>query len=68
MKQEIYPRIDPKLVDLLEKMYPPLEYDPELTSEQWTRKCSFRAGQIELINKLKTICNKQKESGGTYGW
>jgi len=56
------------LVELLEKMYPPLDYDPELTSEQWTRKCSFRAGQIELVNKLKTICNKQQESGGTYGW
>lgn len=67
MKQEIFPRIEPKLIELLEQMYPILEYSPEISTESFIRKAAFRAGQIELINKLKTICNNQKEGRGVYG-
>jgi hypothetical protein len=48
-------------------MYPVLAYDPEISTETFARRSAFRAGQIELINKLKAIYNKQKESGGIYG-
>lgn len=67
MKQETFPRIDLRLIELLDEMYPVLAYDPEISTETFARRSAFRAGQIELINKLKAIYNKQKETGGTYG-
>lgn len=67
MKPENFPRIEPKLIELLNQMYPALEYDPEVSTDTFIRRSAFRAGQIEVINKLKTICNRQKENGGTYG-
>lgn len=60
MKHEAFPKIDPQLIKILEQMYPTLEYDPELTPQEFLRKAAFRAGQIELIQKLKIVCNKQK--------
>jgi hypothetical protein len=67
MRQESFPRVELKLIQLLDEMYPILAYDPEISTEQFARKSAFRAGQIELISKLKAIYNKQKETGGTYG-
>jgi hypothetical protein len=67
MKQETFPRIELRLIELLDEMYPVLAYDPEISTETFARRSAFRAGQIELINKLKAIYNKQKESGGIYG-
>jgi hypothetical protein len=67
MRQESFPRIELKLIQLLDEMYPILAYDPEISTETFARRSAFRAGQIELINKLKAIYNKQKETGGTYG-
>ena len=67
MKQETFPRIELRLIELLDEMYPVLAYDPEISTETFARRSAFRAGQIELINKLKAIYNKQKEMGNTYG-
>tara|TARA_R110002126_G_scaffold269909_5_gene413626 strand:- start:3100 stop:3306 length:207 start_codon:yes stop_codon:yes gene_type:complete len=67
MKQETFPRIELRLIELLDEMYPVLAYDPDISTETFARRSAFRAGQIELINKLKAIYNKQKESGGIYG-
>jgi hypothetical protein len=61
MNLENFPRIDPKLVDLLEKIYPPLEYNHELPSDEFARHAAFRAGQQEVVRKLKAIVNRQKE-------
>jgi hypothetical protein len=61
MNFENFPRIDPKLVDLLEKIYPPLEYNHELPSDEFARQAAFRAGQQEVVRKLKAIVNRQKE-------
>ena len=55
------------MIELLDEMYPVLAYDPDISTETFARRSAFRAGQIELINKLKAIYNKQKESGGIYG-
>lgn len=41
-------------------MYPTFEYDPDLEPQEFLRRAAFRAGQIELIQKLKIVCNKQK--------
>lgn len=61
MKFEDYPRIDPRVVELLEKVYPPLDYSHELPSEEFARQAAFRAGQREVVQKLKAIVNRQKE-------
>ena len=55
------------MIELLDEMYPVLAYDPYISTETFARRSAFRAGQIELINKLKAVYNKQKETGGTYG-
>jgi hypothetical protein len=60
-KSENFPRIDPKLVDHLETIYPPLEYSPDLSSEDFARQAAFRAGQQEVIKKLKAVMQRQKE-------
>jgi hypothetical protein len=61
MNFENFPRIDPKVVDLLEKIYPPLEYNHELPSDEFARQAAFRAGQQEVVRKLKAIVTRQKE-------
>jgi hypothetical protein len=60
-KSENFPRIDPKLVDLLERIYPPLDYNPEISSEAFARQAAFRAGQQEVVRKLKAVVQRQKE-------
>ena len=52
------PYVEPELIKLLEKMYPPLEYSKDVTREEW----AFRGGQREIIAKLQIIV-KQQEKG-----
>jgi len=40
-KTKNFPRIDPILVEILETIYPKLEYSQDTTQEQW----AFRGGQ-----------------------
>jgi len=61
MNFENFPRIDPKVVELLEKVYPPLEYNHEIPSDEFARQAAFRAGQQEVVRKLKAIVTRQKE-------
>jgi hypothetical protein len=49
------------LVDLLERIYPPLDYNPEISSEAFARQAAFRAGQQEVVRKLKAVVQRQKE-------
>ena len=52
------PPIEKRLVEELEKMYPPLEYSPDVTKEQW----AFRGGQRDVVvSKLKHILSKQEK-------
>jgi len=60
MKSENFPRIAPELIELLEKMYKPLEYDPDASCDSFTRQAAFRAGQIEVVNKLKAVLKHQQ--------
>lgn len=60
MKSERFPRIDPELISLLETLYKPLEYDPDLPEVAFVRKAAFRAGQIEVVNKLKAVLKQQQ--------
>ena len=60
MKSEKFPRIDPELVKILEEIYIPLEYDPTVSSEQFAKKAAYRAGQIEVVNKLKAVMKQQQ--------
>lgn len=61
MKYEDFPRIDPRVVELLEKIYPPLDYNHEMPSDEFARQAAFRAGQQEVVRKLQAIVNRQKE-------
>ena len=54
-----FPPIDELLLRPLEKMYPPLEYSPSSTKEDWI----FRGGQRDVLNKLIETYKKQ---GGKY--
>jgi hypothetical protein len=60
MKSEKFPKIDPELIELLERMFKPLEYDPDAACDDFTRKAAFRAGQIEVVNKLKAVLKQQQ--------
>jgi|1_EtaG_2_1085319.scaffolds.fasta_scaffold07546_4 hypothetical protein len=58
MPNQKIPYVDPDLVKILEKMYPPLDYSKDVSREDW----AFRGGQRELIKKLFQI-TKQQERG-----
>lgn len=60
MKSEKYPRIDPELIKILEETYKPLEYDPDCEECKFARRAAFRAGQIEVVNKLKAVLKQQQ--------
>ena len=57
-----WPRVEEQLVKELEKLYPPLEYQEKesLTSEQFTRDAARRQGQRDVVQKLRSICEKQR--------
>jgi len=56
-KRKNFPRIDPILVEMLEEIYPKLEYTPDTTQEQW----AFRGGQRDVLQKLKTVLELQQK-------
>jgi hypothetical protein len=60
MKSEKFPRIDPELIKILEELYKPLEYDPDVDGQKFVRQAAFRAGQIEVVNKLKAVLKQQQ--------
>jgi hypothetical protein len=60
MKSEKFPRIDPELIKILEELYKPLEYDPTVCDQVFTRRAAFRAGQIEVVDKLKAVLKQQQ--------
>lgn len=60
MKSERFPKIEPELIKALENLYQPLEYDPDASNEVFTRKAAFRAGQIEVVEKLKAVLRQQQ--------
>lgn len=42
-------------------MYRPLVYDPSLSSEDFTRESAFAAGQVDVVNKLRSMFDKQQK-------
>ena len=54
-KTKNFPRIDPILVEILETIYPKLEYSQDTTQEQW----AFRGGQRDVLQKLRNVLNLQ---------
>ena len=42
-------------------MYKPLLYSQALSSEDFTRESAFAAGQVDVVQKLKTIYEKQQK-------
>ena len=60
MKSDNFPKIDQELIKALEKLYQPLEYDPVAPCGEFARRAAFRAGQIEVVNKLKAVLKQQQ--------
>jgi hypothetical protein len=56
-----FPRIDPKLIEELVKLYPPIKYDPEVRTEDFIRMIAHHAGQMSVIEKLKQVCDTQEK-------
>jgi len=55
-----FPYVDPKLVEILEKLYPPLNPSLEdVKDPHLNLNLAHRAGQQELIVKLKSISAEQ---------
>tara|TARA_R100001443_G_scaffold82830_1_gene89704 strand:- start:4768 stop:4953 length:186 start_codon:yes stop_codon:yes gene_type:complete len=55
-----FPYIDPKLVEQLEKLFPPLDLNLEDAEDpKLNLKVAHRAGARELILKLKGISEQQ---------
>ena len=59
--QHNFPKIDEQLIIILEKLYKPLPYNQDLSSEDFTRESAFAAGQVDVVQKLKTIYEKQQK-------
>jgi len=51
------PVLDEHLVKILEKLYPPLEYSPDISQEDW----AFRGGQRDVVAKLRHIYSQQQK-------
>jgi hypothetical protein len=62
MKSKDYPYVEKKLVDALKEKFPNLEYNPDLSSEQFAREAAKRAGAIELIRHLESIHKAQEKA------
>ena len=56
-----FPNIDKDLIVALEKLYSQLPYDPNLSNEEFTRRSAFAAGQVDVINKLYMLFDKQQK-------
>jgi len=57
-----FPYVDPKIVDALEMMYPPLNPSLEdVKNPHLSLNLAHRAGQRELIIKLKSISVEQNK-------
>jgi len=61
MTSKEFPRIDPELIEKLEKIYQPFEYDPDLSVDAFVRASAYRAGQISVVEKLKLILKQQQK-------
>ena len=59
MTSKEFPRIDPELIEKLDNIYKPLDYDPDLSVEEFVRASAYRAGQISVVEKLKLILKQQ---------
>lgn len=56
-----FPNIDKDLIVALEKLYSQLPYDPNLSNEEFARRSAFAAGQMDVINKLYMLFDKQQK-------
>ena len=56
-----FPRVEPKLVSELAKLYPPIKYDPEVKTEDFVRMIAHQAGQMSVIEKLQQISDTQEK-------
>tara|TARA_R110001592_G_scaffold158191_2_gene389298 strand:+ start:21835 stop:22029 length:195 start_codon:yes stop_codon:yes gene_type:complete len=61
-----FPRIDPKLIEELEKMYPPIQFDPDVPTEQFIKTLAQNAGQVSVIDKLKQVLKSQDKIRGGF--
>jgi Tfp pilus assembly protein FimV len=56
--------LDEDLVKFLRKKYPPIEYNPDVSSEEFLRQSMYRAGQRDVIVEIERIIQLQKKTGG----
>lgn len=56
-----FPPLDEELIKTLEKLYKPFSYTDTLDNETFIKKSAFAAGQIDVVNKLRSIYESQKK-------
>lgn len=61
MEWKQLPLLDQDLVKYLRKKYPPLEYQEDMTDEEFLRQAIFRAGQRDAANTIEHIINLQRK-------
>ena len=54
--------IDKNLIEYLRQKYPPIVYRNDQTTDQFINDSIFRAGQIDLIEKIESIYKTQNRS------
>jgi len=47
-------------------MYPPIQFDPDINTEQFIKMLAQNSGQVSVINKLKQILKSQEQSRGGF--
>ncbi len=45
-------------------MYPPIQYNPEISTEDFVRAMAHNAGQLSVIDKLKQVLEIQEKKWG----
>ena len=60
MEWKQLPLLDQDLVKYLRKKYPPLEYQEDMSDEEFLRQAIFRAGQRDVVSRLEKIIDDQK--------
>ena len=47
-------------------MYPPIQFDPDVPTEQFMKMLAQNAGQISVVDKLKQILKSQDKTRGGF--
>ena len=60
MKQETFPRIELRLIELLDEMYPVLAYDPDISTETFAPEGGTLKYELLLVSDAQNLASVVK--------